>query len=139
MIVQTARHAVLMLAAVLLVACSAAAPAAKPSSGDAAPSTAWQQVLDAAKAEGTLIVYHNLFPGAEGTKVADEFKAKTGVTVDFISGLGAPLSQRIRTEVAGNAPSADVFEGSSQFLLPMQKDQFFVSLKDKVPALQESA
>ena len=54
MIVHTARHAVLMLAAVLLAACSAAAPAAKPSSGDAAPSTAWQQVLDAAKAEGTL-------------------------------------------------------------------------------------
>jgi iron(III) transport system substrate-binding protein len=59
--------------------------------------------------------------------------------VDFISGLGAPLSQRIRTEVGGNAPSADIFEGSSQFLLPMQKDNFFLSVKDKVPSLQEPA
>src|SRR5687768_3207814 len=129
----------MVAAATLLAACGTATPAAKPGSESGAPSSIWQQVLDAAKGEGTLVVYHNLFPGAEGTRVADEFKAKTGVTVDFISGLGAPLSQRIRTEVAGNAPSADVFEGSSQFLLPMQRDNFLTSLKDKIPALQESA
>jgi len=138
-IVPIVRIISMIAAAALLAACGATSPTAKPQAGASAPNAAWQQVLDAAKSEGTLVVYHNLFPGAEGTKVADEFKAKTGVTVDFIGGLGAPLSQRIRTEVAGNAPSADVFEGSSQFLLPMQKDQFFVSLKDKVPALQESA
>jgi iron(III) transport system substrate-binding protein len=138
-IVHIIRLVNMVAAATLLAACGTATPTAKPGSESGAPSSIWQQVLDAAKGEGTLVVYHNLFPGAEGTKVAEEFKAKTGVTVDFISGLGAPLSQRIRTEVAGNAPSADVFEGSSQFLLPMQRDNFFVSLKDKVPALQETA
>jgi len=138
-IVPIVRTISMIVAAALLAACGATSPTSKPQAGASAPNAAWQQVLDAAKAEGTLVVYHNLFPGAEGTKVADEFKAKTGVTVDFIGGLGAPLSQRIRTEVAGNTPSADVFEGSSQFLLPMQKDQFFISVKDKVPALQESA
>jgi iron(III) transport system substrate-binding protein len=128
----------IIVAATMLAACGVTSPTAKPQAGASAPGSAWQQVLDAAKTEGTLVVYHNLFPGAEGTKVADEFKAKTGITVDFIGGLGAPLSQRIRTEVAANAPSADVFEGSSQFLLPMQRDNFLTSLKDKIPALQES-
>lgn len=138
-IVHIARFISIATTAMLLAACGSMTPAAKPSSGSGAPSSTWQQVLDAAKAEGTLVIYHNLFPGAEGTKVAEEFKVKTGVTVDFISGLGAPLSQRIRTEVGGGAPSADVFEGSSQFLLPMLRDGFFVSVKDKLPVLQEPA
>jgi ABC-type Fe3+ transport system substrate-binding protein len=138
-IVQSTRIISVIVAATLLAACGAMNPTPKPQAGSSAPGSAWQQVLDAAKAEGALVVYHNLFPGAESTRVAEEFKSKTGLTVDFIGGLGAPLSQRIRTEVAGNAPSADVFEGSSQFLLPMQKDGFLASLKDKVPALQESA
>lgn len=128
-----------LLATVLVAACTAPTAPAPSSSSPTGADGDWQKVLDAAKAEGKALVYQNLFPGTEGTKVAEEFQRATGISVDFITGLGAPLSQRIRTEVQGGVPSADVFEGSSQFLLPMLRDGFFVSVKDKLPTLREPA
>jgi iron(III) transport system substrate-binding protein len=130
-----------LLCLAVLSACAPPAPAVSQApAGSNTGTSDWQRIVDAAKAEGSVLVYQNTFPGAEGTKIAEEFKRQTGITADFISGSGAPLSQRLRTETQGGQPSADIMEGSSQFLGPMQKDGFFVSIKDKgLPTLAEPA
>jgi iron(III) transport system substrate-binding protein len=125
---------------VLVTACMGG-PAAAPGgsqSGQTAGSSAWQEIVDKAKTEGTLLVYAQWFTGTEATSIAEEFKRVSGIPVDFITGNGAVLVQRYLTETKGGAPSADVIEGSPQFLSDLRRDGGFVPLKDKpLPILSD--
>ena len=50
------------------------------------------------------------------------------------------MAQRLRTEIQANQPTADVFEGSSQFIRQLKNEGLFVPLKDKaLPTLKEDA
>jgi iron(III) transport system substrate-binding protein len=121
----------------------AAAPdtAAKPAAaGGVDPE--WQKILDAAKQEGSVLVYGQGFMrGAEGQQIAQEFQKATGVKIDIveISG-GSGAYQRIREEMRANAPTADVFLGAPPFPGIMEKDGLAMVLKDKpMPILKEPA
>jgi iron(III) transport system substrate-binding protein len=124
---------------ILATACMGgpAAPSGSQS-GQGASSTGWQAILDKAKTEGTLLVYAQWFTGTEATTIAEEFKRVTGVPVDFITGNGAVLVQRYYTETKGGAPSADVIEGSPQFLSDLRREGGFIPLKDQpLPILKD--
>ena len=104
-------------AALVLTACSSAppasptattAPAAKPAAASttgaapaAASSTAeWDKIVAAGKQEGQLLIYGRLLEGTEGAQVAETFQKQTGIKVDFISGAGSAMYERVKNEVA---------------------------------------
>ena len=128
----------------------AAAPdtAAKPAAG-AKDSTAaagvdpeWQKILDAAKQEGSVLVYGQGFlRGAEGQQIAQEFQKATGVKIDLVEISGGSGSyQRIREEMRANVPTADMFLGSPPFPGIMERDGLNMVIKDKpLPIFKEPA
>ncbi len=61
------------------------------------PSSRWDTVLQAAKSEGTLIVYTTANP-ATRVALTKAFKDRYGLTVEFLAGRGEELAQRIATE-----------------------------------------
>jgi ABC-type Fe3+ transport system substrate-binding protein len=118
----------------------AAAPdtAAKPAAAGVDPE--WQKVLDAAKQEGSVLVYGQGFMrGAEGQQIAQEFQKATGVKIDIVEISGGSASyQRIREEMRANAPTADVFLGAPPFPGIMEKDGVAMVVKDKpLPIFKE--
>jgi len=126
----------------VLVACTA--PSGAPS-GPGAPSAGgpvdseWQKIVAAAQKEGSVLAYTGIFRGNEDQAIADEFKRQTGINFDWVNAAStAPLAQRLRTEVQAGQPSADILEGSSQFVRQLKNDGFFISVKDKpLPTLKE--
>jgi iron(III) transport system substrate-binding protein len=126
---------------VLFAACAPAASSPQPSSSNqASADPAWQQVLDAAKKEGKVLVYGLILSGAEGAKMAEEFQKQTGITVDFVTGPGAPTVQRLREESKGGQPSADIWEGSYPWVGVVKNEGFFVPQKEKaLPSLKDKA
>lgn len=124
----------------------AAKPAAPAVSSKDAPATAagvdpeWQKILDAAKQEGTVLVYGQGFMrGAEGQMIAQEFQKQTGIKIDLVEISGGSASyQRIREEMRANAPTADVFLGAPPFPGIMEKDGVAMIVKDKpLPIFKE--
>src|SRR5713101_7654679 len=82
------------------IACSPPRGAAPVAQAPSSPSTPvdpeWQKVVDAAKQEGSVLVYGTGFlRGVEGTQVAQEFQRIYGVSVDNVEGAGSPSFQRI--------------------------------------------
>ncbi len=59
--------------------------------------TRWNTVLQAAKGEGSLVVYSTMNPATKQA-IAKAMKEKYGLTVDFIIGRGDEFIQRILTE-----------------------------------------
>jgi ABC-type Fe3+ transport system substrate-binding protein len=121
---------------------TAAKPAAKEAAAPSGTDAEWQKILDAAKQEGSVLVYGQGFlRGAEGQQIAQEFQKQTGVKIDLveISG-GSGAYQRIREEMRANAPTADMFLGSPPFPGIMEKDGLNMVIKDKpLPILKEPA
>jgi ABC-type Fe3+ transport system substrate-binding protein len=133
------------ITALTLVACSGPAspsPASQGGSQSSAPvDPAWASVLDAGKKEGQILAYAGIFRGTEDQAIAEAFKQATGITFEFVSAAStAPMAQRLRTEIQANQPTADVIEGSSQFIRQLKTEGLFTSVKDKaLPALKEDA
>ena len=74
----------------------------------AAPAGAnWDSVLQAAKAEGSLIVYSTANPATKQA-LTKAMKDKYGITVDFIIGRGEELVQRIKLENQAGIYQGDV-------------------------------
>jgi iron(III) transport system substrate-binding protein len=132
--------------AMALVACSMpgaggnTSPAGKPAEG--ASDTEWQKVVDAAKREGTVLIYGNVVQASESPAFAEEFNKATGISLDIVGGAsGAPLAQRLKTETQAGQPSADVFGGGSQFVRQLKAENLFQVIKDKplpvLPVLKE--
>ncbi len=137
-------HRALLVAALLtLAACS---PSASPAPSGSAPSTnapvsaEWQQVLDAARREGKLLIYAERFTGQEGTLINTELQRIAGITVDIISATGAQLVPRYQQESKAGQPSADLMEGSPTTLTALRTEGAFLPLRDKpLPVLAEPA
>ncbi len=134
---------VAMMATLALPACAPAqsSSSANPSSSASSEDPAWQQIVEAAKREGSVLVYGSVLQGAEGTAIAEEFKKATGVTIDVVEAAsGAPLAQRIRTEVQAGQPTADIFSGGSIFVHQVKREGFFTPIKDQpLPIFKEPA
>ena len=92
------------------VAVAGAAQKEQPKKAEAAakaPAARWDAVLQAAKGEGSLIVYSTANPA---TKLAltKAMKEKYGIAVDFIIGRGEQLVQRIYMENQAGIYQGDV-------------------------------
>jgi iron(III) transport system substrate-binding protein len=117
----------------------ASAPAAEKASA-AAPATdpEWDRIVEAGKKEGRVTIYGRLLSGPEGTVLADAFKQKTGITVEFIAGAGSPMFSRIKEELKAGRPTADLYEGSQPWPGNIEREGYFVNLKDKpIPSLKD--
>lgn len=78
----------------------------------AAPSSAqdasWQQVVDAAKKEGKVVVYNMALGAPYFTAVLKSFEAKYGISVESLDLRASELAERIRTEQAAGRYLGDL-------------------------------
>jgi iron(III) transport system substrate-binding protein len=107
-----------------VVAAAATLMAAQPSYGQASPPDAGLAALiAAAKAEGTVMIYHT---SAERTfkPVLSVFAKKYGIAARNFYATGTPLSVRFESEVASNNIQADVFYASDPTIFSKQSASF---------------
>lgn len=105
----------------LLQACRSGASIApavsSPSSSQRASSAAaWQAVVDAAKKEGSVVVY-GLASDATHDALVDGFQATYGINVDYTGASGRDVATKIETERAAGLYGADVIVSGTQTLL----------------------
>lgn len=106
----------LLLVSLGLTACGSddddEADAAAPSSTTEAAreddgSAEWQEVVDAAKAEGQVVLYHA--KSDENAKaILDAFEAKYGIKGTAFRAPGGPMTQRIEQELAAGSLGGDL-------------------------------
>jgi iron(III) transport system substrate-binding protein len=118
-----------------------AAPAAEKAAApatDAAADAEWERIVEAGKKDGRVTIYGRLLSGPEGTILAEAFKQKYGITVEFIAGAGSPMFSRIKEELKAGRPTADLYEGSQPWPGNIEREGYFVNLKDKpLPSLKD--
>ncbi len=84
----------------------------------------WAKLVEAAKKEGTLTVYHAQLGAPHWKKVVDAFKAKYGIDVKEFDARASEITERIRVEQTSNRYIADVqFHGLSTIIDQMKTDQ----------------
>jgi len=84
----------------------------------------WDKVVEAAKKEGTLTVYHAQLGAPHWKKVVDAFKAKYGIDVKEFDARASEITERIRVEQTSQRYIADVeFHGLSTILDQIKTDQ----------------
>lgn len=140
-----------LLLAPLLLACAAppapavapaAATSAPPASRPAAPpppspaDSAWQSVVTSARKEGKLTIYSYSMVGDAGLAVSKAFGEKYGITLDIISGRGAEMAERIRTEQSRKIVAADLMDANPTQLNSLKENGGTVSSLD-LPVFQE--
>jgi iron(III) transport system substrate-binding protein len=97
----------------------AAAPAAKPAASPAAASSAgpfmsedsaeWKAILDAARREGQVVGYGSDSLAPMLDKYKDEFAAKYGIQISWVSGSGGETTERLTAEKDANRRVASMF------------------------------
>jgi iron(III) transport system substrate-binding protein len=111
----------LALAFLLFASCAWAQDAAK-----------WGQLVAAAKKEGRVVVIGP--PDAQVRKdVPEAFKAKYGITVEYIGGRGTETSAKLRAERSAGVYTADVaFGGSDSMATVYYADKMIAPLKPEL-------
>jgi iron(III) transport system substrate-binding protein len=116
----------------------AAAPAEKAPATGAAADAEWERIIEAGKKEGRVTIYGRLLSGPEGTILAEAFKQRFGITVEFIAGAGSPMYSRIKEELKAGRPTADLYEGSQPWPANIEREGYFVNITDKpLPSLKD--
>lgn len=100
-------------------AASVAQPAVAPSLS--AEEKAWQDVVAAAKKEGSVTVYSFGWRGDIGTEITRAFQDKFGIKVDIITGRGAEFVERLKTEQRSGKMVGDMFEGGTPHAMNMKR------------------
>lgn len=102
---------------------SAPAKATTVTSPAQAPaSSAWDNIVTEAKKEGKVTMYTFSLTGDIGQAIAQAFEAKYGIKVEYITGVGATLIERVKTEQAGKRFIADTLDTSSTIMAGAKKD-----------------
>ncbi len=107
---------VLFLLGMLLYACNQPGPATPPlakTQAPAAPAVAewqaeWDKTLEAAKQEGSLIIY-STWPSEVRTPITAAFKEKYGIGIEWMLGGAAEQSQRLFSQRRAGIYQADVY------------------------------
>lgn len=86
---------------------TSSAPATSPPQATAAPTSAWDTLLAAGRAEGKVVVSGPPDPGAT-TKIPDAFKKFSGIDMEYLAGNSSQLASRIQSERAAGQYSMDV-------------------------------
>lgn len=108
-------------------------PAKKLTSGEAA----WNEVIQAAQKEGRLVLYSFTFTGDMGVAVSRAFREKYGISAEMVTGPGAQMIERIKTEQRSSMFLADIMEGSFSNAMISKQDGLTESYGE-LPVLQES-
>lgn len=111
--------ALVLTGMVFLFACiPAKAPEAQVSApspaitGKAPQEDAWEKAVNQARKEGTVVVFTPL-GGEITTTLGQAFKEKYGLVVDFSSGRGAEMTQRIITQRKAGLYLVDIYMGGA--------------------------
>ena len=105
-------------------------------SQQAVADLAWQKVLNSAKQEGKVTAYSYSMVGDVGLAVSRAFSQKYGIAVDVITGRGAEMAERIRTEQVRKDVTADLMDANPTQLLNIKQAGGTVSSSD-IPVLQD--
>jgi iron(III) transport system substrate-binding protein len=103
--------------------------------GFSSPSFAqndWNKVVEAARKEGTVSVYHSQLGAPHFKAVVNAFQSKYGIKVQDIDVRASELTERLRVEQTSGRYSADVeFHGRTSIL--QQQETNFVAKHGGVP------
>ena len=95
----------------------------------------WPRLVDAAKKEGTVLVYHAQLGAAHWKKVIDSFQAKYGVKVQELDVRASELTERIRVEQTSGRYLADLeFHGEASIV--EQRGAGFVAEHGDIPNIK---
>ncbi len=101
----------------------------------AAQAQDWDKVVEAAKKEGTVVVYHAQLGAAHWKKVVAAFQAKYGIKVQELDARASELTERIRTEQTSGRYVADVeFHGEASIV--EQRQTNFVAEHGGMPNIK---
>ena len=130
----------------LFIACSAPAPKPAPTSAPPAapaaskPATgedvAWQKVIDDAKKEGKVMIYASAISPGAVKALSDGFQSKYGIAAEWLTATGAGNLEKIKTEQASRAYSADLYFAGSGVWIPAKAAKVVTPLKD-LPVAKE--
>jgi len=113
------RATIMQAAAICLCAAALAALAALPAAAADAPSWLDAKLIDAAKAEGALVVY-SAVNEEEGLPTWQLFEQATGIKVAYIRGSDAQMVARVLIESRGDKPGWDLISSTAVHKLPQQ-------------------
>ena len=108
--------------------------AAAPKLSDA--DKAWQGVVSAARKEGKATLYSYSMIGDVGLAVSQPFSKKYGISIDIITGRGAQMAERIKTEQTTKSMTADLMDANPTQLMYLKDLGSTVSSKD-LPEIQD--
>jgi ABC-type Fe3+ transport system substrate-binding protein len=91
----------------------AGGPTADPADWQAGGGSAWEELLAAARAEGTVVIGG---PAFLAEPMAEAFRRDTGITLEWIGASGAEVSARMQQEVAAGNVTIDGKLGGAQEL-----------------------
>lgn len=112
----------------------AAALAALLSAAPVAAQSDWDKVIQAAKKEGSVTVYHSQLGAPHFRAVVNAFQAKYGIKVQDIDVRASELTERIRAEQTAGRFLADLeFHGRTSIL--QQQEMNFIAPHGGVPNL----
>ncbi|MBI4288894.1 MAG: extracellular solute-binding protein [Chloroflexi bacterium] len=97
-------------------------PTPRPQATAAPASSEWDKIVEAARKEGKVTMYTFSLTGDIGQAVAAAFESRYGVKVEFITGVGATLIERIKTEQAGKRFIADTLDTSTTLMAIALRD-----------------
>ena len=99
---------------------------------------AWEEVVVAAKKEGTLTVYSYGWRGDIGTSIAKAFEQTYGIKIEVITGRGSEFIERLKVEQRSGRMVADMFEGGTPHGVNIKKAGLTISSAG-LPALKDAS
>lgn len=111
-------------------------PAPAPAPQTSAADRAWQEVVSAAKKESKLTIYSYSMIGDVGLAVSEAFKKKYGISLDIVTGRGAEMAERIKTEQQRKIVTADLMDANPTQLYYLKEIGGTVTSSD-IPTLRE--
>ena len=93
----------------------------------------WQNVVDAAKKEGKLVIYDMALGAPYFTAVLKSFQDKYGIPVESLDLRASELSERIRTEQAAGRYLGDVEMISSTMIEEQRQNGDFIEKLPQIP------
>lgn len=96
----------------------------------------WGKTMEAAKKESSLTLYSYAFTGDLGLALSKAFTDKYGIKVEIVTGRGAEMVERLRTESRIGTVVADILEGSASHALTAKTAGITVPTLN-IPAISE--
>ncbi|MDO8636590.1 MAG: hypothetical protein Q7R34_10205, partial [Dehalococcoidia bacterium] len=103
-------------------------PRATVSSPAQTSQDSWDQIVAAAKKEGTITPYSFIFTGNFATVVARSFEQRYGIKFSPVIGTGTLIMERIRSEQVAGKYIADTFDSAASLVATAKIDGLTVNI-----------